>query len=270
MELTGKTPAQLTGTEVIAHLNRSRELKQLSSSSLNTRICGIKYYYRRVLHRLDMAIDIPNPRRIKQAGDLLTPVEMDRLFLAARSIRHLAVLHLLYDTGLRAREAGRLRLGDFDSKSRCLTVRFGKGGRHRTVPYGEALRHTLNVCFRYKDYRQGGKVSEMTLGGVEFLRRFSQHILPPGFRRMRHYGILSNALKGRALAACRRSLGLPTPRRPLYPADHLCRDKCLALKTHKAKLFPPLLLASSPHPAYRPTWLNRYDARLRRHLAIEP
>jgi hypothetical protein len=41
MELTGKTPAQLTGTEVIAHLNRYRELKQLSSSSLNTRICGL-------------------------------------------------------------------------------------------------------------------------------------------------------------------------------------------------------------------------------------
>jgi Putative transposase len=84
------------------------------------------------------------------------------------------------------------------------------------------------VRFRYKDYRQSGKVSEMTLGGVEFLRRFSQHILPPGFRRMRHYGILSNALKGRALAACRRSLGLPAPE-----ATPLTRQERRAEALHK-------------------------------------
>jgi len=176
MEWTGKTPAQLTETEVIAHLNRYRELKQLSSSSLNTRICGIKYYYRRVLHRLDMALDIPNPRRIKQVGDLLTPAEMERLFFAARSIRHLAVLQLLYDTGLRAREAGGLRLGDFDSKSRCLTVRFGKGGRHRTVPYGEALRHTLNEYFRQRKPKNwlfpGAKGNPcMSVRGVQWIVR---------------------------------------------------------------------------------------------------
>ena len=51
------------------------------------------------------------------------------------------------------------------------------------------------VKFRYKDYRQGGKNSVMTLPGTEFLRRFCLHILPKGYRRIRHYGILSNRTK---------------------------------------------------------------------------
>lgn len=41
----------------------------------------------------------------------------------------------------------------------------------------------------------------MLLAGEEFLRRFTLHILPPGFRRMRHFGILSNSRKKAALAA---------------------------------------------------------------------
>jgi len=62
------------------------------------------------------------------------------------------------------------------------------------------------VRFSYKDYRSEGKKKEMALDGAEFLRRFTLHFPPKGFRRMRHYGILSNAQKGKALAACRRSL----------------------------------------------------------------
>jgi Putative transposase/Transposase zinc-binding domain len=62
------------------------------------------------------------------------------------------------------------------------------------------------VRFTYKDYRAEGKKKEMTLEGEEFLRRWTLHVLPRGFRRMRHFGILSNALKAKALAACRGSL----------------------------------------------------------------
>lgn len=70
------------------------------------------------------------------------------------------------------------------------------------------------VRFAYKDYRAEGKRKEMTLAGEEFLRRFCLHIRPKGFRRMRHYGILSNAVKTRALAACRRSLRPNEPPKP--------------------------------------------------------
>ena len=48
----------------------------------------------------------------------------------------------------------------------------------------------------------------MALAGIEFLRRFCLHILPPRFRRIRHYGILSNYHKAKALTAARASLGV--------------------------------------------------------------
>jgi len=48
------------------------------------------------------------------------------------------------------------------------------------------------VTFRYKDYAEEGKQKEMTLCGEEFLRRFEQHILPPRYCKIRHYGYLAN------------------------------------------------------------------------------
>lgn len=51
------------------------------------------------------------------------------------------------------------------------------------------------VTFDYKDYKKGGKKGRMTLDSKEFLRRFCMHILPSGFMKIRHYGILSNRNK---------------------------------------------------------------------------
>jgi hypothetical protein len=64
------------------------------------------------------------------------------------------------------------------------------------------------VTFEYKDYKAGGEKKLMTLETGEFIRRFAQHILPAKFRRMRHYGFLSNAAKGKALERARKSLNV--------------------------------------------------------------
>ena len=50
-----------------------------------------------------------------------------------------------------------------------------------------------SVSFRYKDYADGSKQKTMVLEATEFLRRFCLHILPPGFRKTRYYGFMSNA-----------------------------------------------------------------------------
>jgi hypothetical protein len=51
------------------------------------------------------------------------------------------------------------------------------------------------ITFSYKDYRSGGTKKEMTLPSGEFLRRFCLHILPRGYMKIRHYGILSSCKK---------------------------------------------------------------------------
>ena len=63
------------------------------------------------------------------------------------------------------------------------------------------------VTFRWKDYAHGGKQSQMTLRGTEFLRRFFLHVLPRSFVRIRHFGFLANRFRASRLALCRQLLG---------------------------------------------------------------
>ena len=70
------------------------------------------------------------------------------------------------------------------------------------------------VSFSYKDYKHGGVKKEMALEGVEFIRRFSQHILPKGFVRIRHYGILSSSSKQQSGAVIKAQLPALTPPPP--------------------------------------------------------
>lgn len=64
------------------------------------------------------------------------------------------------------------------------------------------------VVFTWKDYRQGGKRKTMRLSCEEFLRRFSSHILPPGFVRIRHYGLLTNRHRKTRLAAIMKNMAM--------------------------------------------------------------
>ena len=59
------------------------------------------------------------------------------------------------------------------------------------------------VTFTYRDYRHGSKLKELTLCALEFIRRFSLHILPSGLVRIRHYGILGNNRRKRDIEAAR-------------------------------------------------------------------
>ncbi|RTZ02116.1 IS91 family transposase, partial [Flavobacterium sp. RSP49] len=56
-----------------------------------------------------------------------------------------------------------------------------------------------NVTFDYKDYRVAGVKKQMTLTHKEFIRRFSLHILPKRFVKIRHYGFLSSTWKRQKL-----------------------------------------------------------------------
>jgi Putative transposase len=64
------------------------------------------------------------------------------------------------------------------------------------------------VTFRWKDYRATGKTryKTMTLSADEFMRRFLLHVLPTGFHRIRHYGLLANAGRREHLARARELL----------------------------------------------------------------
>jgi hypothetical protein len=64
------------------------------------------------------------------------------------------------------------------------------------------------VAFRWKDYREDGlaRWKTMTLTPSEFIRRFLIHVLPKGFHRIRHYGLLANGQRAESLAKARELL----------------------------------------------------------------
>jgi hypothetical protein len=73
------------------------------------------------------------------------------------------------------------------------------------------------ITFRWKDYRAKAKTRHktMTLEADEFMRRFLLHVLPGGFHRIRHYGLLANAGRREHLAQARQLLHVV----PAAPAE---------------------------------------------------
>jgi hypothetical protein len=69
------------------------------------------------------------------------------------------------------------------------------------------------VTFRYKDYRCSGQARyrTMTLSADEFIRRFLLHVLPKGFHRIRHYGLLASAGCKANIARAKELIGTPIP-----------------------------------------------------------
>lgn len=59
------------------------------------------------------------------------------------------------------------------------------------------------VTFSWRDYRDG-KRKTITIAATEFIRRFMLHILPPGFRKIRHYGILASRDKSTRVSLCKK------------------------------------------------------------------
>jgi hypothetical protein len=83
---------------------------------------------------------------------------------------------------------------------------------HRLMAINES-----SVTFKYKDYRIDGpgRYKTMTVHSHEFIRRFLIHVLPKGFHRIRHYGLLANSEKEECLAKARKLLRVKT----IDPAD---------------------------------------------------
>lgn len=93
------------------------------------------------------------------------------------------------------------------------------------------------VFFRWKDYADGNRQKVMALEAVEFIRRFLLHVVPSGFVRIRHYGLMANRVRAENLVRCRVLLGLgqasgagtaaPPPEPPLSnPTDAGMRPRC--------------------------------------------
>ena len=102
------------------------------------------------------------------------------------------------------------------------------------------------VSLSYKDYADGCKRKELRLSAAEMIRRFSIHIVPKGFVRMRHFGILSHRDRGKRLQKCRELLAKPNMSTPLFTTPLPTTPLLTAPLPTTPLLTVPLLTASLP------------------------
>lgn len=91
---------------------------------------------------------------------------------------------------------------------------------HRILAISNGL-----ITFKYKDYRTQGASKTMTLKASEFIRRFSLHVLPKGFRKMRNYGILSSRTKALDLNKAKAYFGMEKWQKQKLTWEQIAKDK---------------------------------------------
>ena len=114
------------------------------------------------------------------------------------------------------------------------------------------------VTFRYKDYRRDGSDRQriMTLASDEFIRRFLLHVLPQGFHRIRHYGLLASAGRRANIARARELLAAPVPaeaEEPASPPDPRPPCPCCGGRMVVVEIFPRAAQARAPPFSLQPS-----------------
>ena len=112
------------------------------------------------------------------------------------------------------------------------------------------------VTFRYKDYRRDGDARHrtMTLSADEFIRRFLIHVLPKGFHRIRHYGLLATGNRKANIARARDLLAAPAPvvtKKPASPTERRAACPCCGGQMLVIESFGGAARARAPPPRQR-------------------
>ena len=233
-----KAPDQLNGEDVRAFQVQLLSAKT-SWSQFNQIVCGLRFFYKITLGRPKVVAMLPYGKKPKSLPVVLSMEEVGQLLSAAEPGRERMLLESRvyrgkFLAGLRALQAaGKLKLPALLQEARSFTawlsplyakewVVYAKppfGGPEQVLKYLARYTHRVaisnhrlvklaegRVTFRYKDYAAEGQEKLQTLTAEEFLRRFVQHVLPKGFMKIRHYGLLSSRYRQQRLQQARRLL----------------------------------------------------------------
>jgi hypothetical protein len=178
-------------------------------------------------------ISLDGTRWISCRPGFLLPVRVlsrlfRRLFLAGLADAHAAGRLAFFGDldGLRDRRAFAAHLAPLRQKNWFVYAKPPFAGPEAVLAYLARYTHRVaiansrlvrldesGVTFRYKDYRRDGQARyrTMTLAAHEFIRRFLLHVLPRGFHRIRHYGLLASAGCKANIARARELIAAPIP-----------------------------------------------------------
>jgi integrase len=166
-----KSPDQLGPEHIRTWLLYLLNERKLAWGTLQCARSALKFLYARTLKQTWFDQEIIKPKVRRKLPTVWSREEVCALLDASTNTKHRALLAVYYGAGLRCQEALDLKVADIDSKRMIIHV--------------------------------------MTLDAVEFIRRFLLHVLPAGFVKIRHFGLLANRNRHRALALCRLHLCAP-------------------------------------------------------------
>jgi Putative transposase len=186
-------------------------------------------------------VSLDGTRWVRCKPGFLLPVRVlsrlfRRLFLAGLAGAHAAGRLTFFGEieGLYRREAFAAHLAPLKRKNWFVYAKPPFSGPQAVLAYLARYTHRVaiansrlialdqrGVTFRYKDYRRNGQARyrTMTLAADEFIRRFLLHVLPKGFHRIRHYGLLASAGCKANIARARELMAAPMPTVDPQPAN---------------------------------------------------
>jgi site-specific recombinase XerD len=144
-----------------------------SFTYINQSINAIKFYYTKVLNRLEMGLtEVDRPAKEKKLPKVLSKEEVAAILKAVTNVKHRCLLLLLYSGGLRISEVINLKLTDVQSHRNLLLIRAAKGFKDRTTLLSGKLLGELRLY--YQQYKPKVWLFEGQDGGpysVESIRR---------------------------------------------------------------------------------------------------
>ena len=144
-----KRPAEQMGSlEARAYVLHLIEEKKLSHSAVVQAVCGLRFFYCKVLRRSFSLDDLPYQKRKRRLPQPLSEREVIALLGAVANLKYRILLMTLYSGGLRLQEALQLRTADIDSADMRIRIRAGKGGKERYVMLSATLLDELRDYYR--------------------------------------------------------------------------------------------------------------------------
>jgi site-specific recombinase XerD len=146
LEFSKKNPYEVSNADVRDYLYHLANDKEVSTSTLNTAINALKFYYGEVLKQR-FVYDIKRPRKDKKLPVVLSQEEVSQILSSVNNIKHKAILMLIYSAGLRVSEVAELKLEDVDVERKLIHIKIFESAVKRTGITKEVSVHSLRHSF---------------------------------------------------------------------------------------------------------------------------
>jgi integrase/recombinase XerD len=143
-----KTPEELRPDDVTKFLALMEKEKKYSASALNLAISAIKFFFKFVLKKDDLA-EKHRPRHDGRLPMILSKEEISKIFSLEKNPKHRLLLMLVYSSGLRVSEVVALKKEHIDLSRKVILIRLGKGRKDRSTLLSEKAANYIVEYYKY-------------------------------------------------------------------------------------------------------------------------